>query len=141
MAANACRLVTVADQYDEFVTGQTGLPEMSSFQALSQLYQTHQSQPVMQELASSLIGIMGVYPLYSVVTLKSGAEGIVIGFTEGQSHAPTVCLIRDEQGRKLSPPVKVHLNSKQNPQHRVDRIMDAAKAGIDIIELLRQVNE
>lgn len=140
-AAKACRLVAIADQYDEFVTGQTGLPEMSSFQALSQLYQSHQAQPVMQELASNLIRIMGVYPLYSLVTLKSGAEGIVIGFTAGQSHAPTVCLIRDEQGRKLSPPVKAHLDSKQNPQHRVERIVDATKAGIDVVEFLRQVTE
>lgn len=140
-SAKACRLAAIADQYDEFVTGQTGLPEMSSFQALSQLHQSHQAEPAMQELASNLIRIMGVYPLYSLVTLKSGAEGIVIGFTAGQSHAPTVCLIRDEQGRTLSPPVKAHLDSKHNPQHRVERIVDAPKAGIDIVEFLRQVTE
>lgn len=68
------RLIGIIDQYDELVTGQTGLTPMSSNQALTQLYQRHRADEALSQVVSYLIRVIGVYPLYSVVALSSGSS-------------------------------------------------------------------
>jgi HD-GYP domain-containing protein (c-di-GMP phosphodiesterase class II) len=103
------RLVGIVDQYDELVTGQTGLPPMSSNRALTQLYQRYQSHPDFQQIVSHLIRAIGVYPLYSVVALNSGELGLVGAITPGKTHLPLLYLCRDREGRPYIPPVPLDL--------------------------------
>ena len=46
------RLIGIIDQYDELVTGQTGLTPMSSNQALTQLYQRHRADEEISQVVS-----------------------------------------------------------------------------------------
>jgi len=45
-------LVGVIDQYDDLVTGQTGLTPMSSHQALTQLYQWYRADGELSQVVS-----------------------------------------------------------------------------------------
>lgn len=138
-AADPVRLVMIVDQFDELVTGQGGLPPLSSHQALTQLYQEHRQCPAMLELVSHLIRTIGVYPLYSVVELKSGELGVVTGITPGKAHLPVVHLFRDKANAPYVPPVEVDLAQETDPERTIQDIRDADQEGIDLETILKQV--
>jgi hypothetical protein len=133
------KLVGTVDQYDELVTGQMGLPPMSSHQALTQLYQRHRASPELLTIVSHLVRAIGVYPLYSVVKLKSGELGVVSGITPGKAHLPLLYLCRDNEGRPCVPPVPLDLISEAKDGKSIERVCDAAQEGIDVEGVLRQV--
>lgn len=132
-------LVGIVDRYDELVTGQTGLPPMSSHQALTQLYQRYQSHPALLRMVSYLIRAIGVYPLYSVVALNSGELGVVGAITPGKAHLPLLYLCRDPEGRPRIPPVPLDLLSEPDGGRSIHDVRDAAREGVDIEQVLRQV--
>lgn len=137
--SESARLVGIVDQYDELVTGQTGLPPMSSNQALTQLYQCYQSHPDLLQMVSYLIRAIGVYPLYSVVALNSGELGLVGAITPGKAHLPLLYLCRDREGRPCSPPVPLDLLAEPDGGRSIQDVRDAAREGVDIEDVLRQV--
>lgn len=132
-------LVGIVDQYDELVTGQTGLPPMSTNQALTQLYQRFRSHPGLLQMVSYLIRAIGVYPLYSVVALNSGELGVVGAFTPGKAHLPLLYLCRDREGRSCIPPVPLDLVNEPDGGRSIHDVRDAAREGVDIEDVLRQV--
>lgn len=138
-ASGLAGLVGIVDQYDELVTGQTGLPPMSSNQALTQLYQRHQSHPALLRMVSYLIRAIGVYPLYSVVALNSGELGVVGAITPGKAHLPLLYLCRDPEGRSCIPPVPLDLVNESDGGRSIHDVRDAAREGVDIEAVLRQV--
>ena len=81
-------LVAIVDQYDELINGQAASQPMSSNQAMTQLYQRYRDQPHLLDRVSYLIRAIGVFPLYSVVALKSGEVGVVGAITPGKAHLP-----------------------------------------------------
>jgi HD-GYP domain-containing protein (c-di-GMP phosphodiesterase class II) len=138
-ASGLAGLVGIVDQYDELVTGQTGLPPMSSNQALTQLYQRYQSHPALLRMVSYLIRAIGVYPLYSVVALNSGELGVVGAITPGKAHLPLLYLCRDPEGRSCIPPVPLDLVNEPDGGKSIYDVRDAAREGVDIEAVLRQV--
>jgi hypothetical protein len=137
--SESARLVGIVDQYDELVTGQTGLPPMSSNQALTQLYQRYRSHPELLEMTSYLIRAIGVYPLYSVVALNSGELGVVGAITPGKAHLPLLYLCQDRDGRRCRPPVPLDLLGEPDGGRNIQDVRDAAREGVDIEDVLRQV--
>ncbi len=138
-ASDPVCLVAVIDQFDELVTGQGGLPPMSSNQALTQLYQLYRQHPSMSELVSYLIRTIGVYPLYSVIELKSGELGVVTGITPGKAHLPIVHLFRDASNTPCRPPVQVDLAQETDPDRVIQDIRDVDREHIDLEAILQQV--
>lgn len=132
-------LVGIVDQYDEMLTGQTGGPPMSSNQAMTQLYQRYRDQPYLLDQVSYLIRAIGVFPLYSLVALKSGEVGIVGSITPGKAHLPILYLCRDAKGVSCVPPQELDLAQEPEGGRSIHDIRDPRREGIDVEEILRQV--
>jgi hypothetical protein len=133
------RLVGIIDQYDELVTGQTGLTPMSSNQALSQLYQRYRTNEELSNAVSYLIRALGVYPLYSVVALSSGELAVVGAITPGKAHLPLLYICRDQSGRPCSPPVPLDLVREPEGGRTICDVRDAHRDGLDVEGVLLQV--
>lgn len=140
-AQELTRLVTLVDQYDEFVTGQTGLTPLSSNQALTQIYQLYHKQAEWMPLVSSLIRTIGVYPLYSLVILRSGELGVVGAITPGKAHLPLLYICRDEYRNTCAPPIAVDLALEPTGRRSIKDICDPVKSGVDIETVLAQVSD
>jgi HD-GYP domain-containing protein (c-di-GMP phosphodiesterase class II) len=135
----SARLIGIIDQYDELVTGQTGLPPMSSNQALTQLYQRHRADDALLQVVSYLIRAIGVYPLYSVVALSSGELAVVGAITPGKAHLPLLYICRDQSGMTCFPPVPLDLVHEPEGGRTIRDVRNACREGLDIEAVLRQV--
>lgn len=133
------RLVGIVDQYDELLTGQSGLPPLSSTQAMTQLYQRYRQQASLLDDVSYLIRIIGVYPLYSLVALNSGELGVVGSITPGKAHLPTLYLCRDGQGSSCTPAMELDLAREPEGGRVIHNIRDPRVEGIDVESILREV--
>ncbi len=132
-------LVGIVDQYDELLTGQTGGPPLSSNQAMTQLYQRYRDQPYLLDHVSYLIRAIGVFPLYSLVALKSGEVGVVASITPGKAHLPILYLCRDARGVSWAPPQELDLAQEPEGGRSIHDIRDPRREGIDVEDILRQV--
>jgi HD-GYP domain-containing protein (c-di-GMP phosphodiesterase class II) len=135
----AARLIGIIDQYDELVTGQTGLTPMSSNQALTQLYQRHRADEALSQVVSYLIRAIGVYPLYSVVALSSGELAVVGAITPGKAHLPLLYICRNQSGETCSPPVSLDLVHEPEGGRTICDVRNADREGVDVETVLRQV--
>ena len=133
------RLVGIIDQYDELVTGQTGLTPMSSNQALSQLYQRYRTNEELSKGVSYLIRALGVYPLYSVVALSSGELAVVGAITPGKVHPSFLYICRDQAGTICVPPIPLDLVHEPVGGRTISDIRNAVQEGLDVEDVLRQV--
>jgi HD-GYP domain-containing protein (c-di-GMP phosphodiesterase class II) len=133
------RLVGIIDQYDELVTGQTGLTPMSSHQALTQLYQRHRADEALAQVVLYLIRAIGVYPLYSVVALNSGELAVVGAITPGKVHLPLLYVCRDQSGKTCVPPVPLDLVHEPEGGRTIRDVRNADREGLDVEAVLRQV--
>ena len=133
------RLVGIIDQYDELVTGQTGLTPMSSNQALTQLYQRYRADEALSQVVSHLIRAIGVYPLYSVVSLSSGEIAVVGAITPGKVHLPLLYVCRDRSGKTCLPPVPLNLIHEPEGGRTIHDVRNADREGLDVEAVLRQV--
>ena len=135
----ATRLIGIIDQYDELVTGQSGFTPMSSNQALTQLYQRHQSNEALSRVVSYLIRAIGVYPLYSVVALSSGELAVVGAIAPGKAHLPLLYICRDQSGKTCVPPVPLDLVHEPEGGRTIRDVRNAVREGLDVEAVLRQV--
>lgn len=133
------QVVGIVDQYDEFLTGQSGLPPMSSSQAMTQLYRRYREQSSLQETVSYLVRTIGVYPLYSLVSLNSGELGIVSGISPGKAHLPTLYVCRDAKGHGCVPPIELDLIREPEGGRVILDVCDPRRVGIDVESVLREV--
>ena len=133
------RLVGIVDQYDELVTGQTGLTPMSSNQALTQLYRWYRADEALSQVVSYLIRAIGVYPLYSVVALSSGELAVVGAITPGKAHLPLLYICRDDSGKPCFPPVPLDLIHEPEGGRTIRDMRNAVREGLDVEAVLRQV--
>jgi hypothetical protein len=135
----ATRLIGIIDQYDELVTGQTGLTPMSSNQALTQLYQRYRADEETLQFVSHLIRAIGVYPLYSLVALSSGELAVVGAITPGKVHLPLLYICRDQSGKTCLPPVPLDLVHEPEGGRTIRDVRSAVREGLDVEAVLRQV--
>ena len=135
----SARLVGIIDQYDELVTGQTGLTPMSSNQALTQLYQRHRADEELSQIVAHLIRSIGVYPLYSLVALNSGELAVVGAITPGKVHLPLLYICRDQFGKTCLPPIPLDLVHEPEGGRTIRDVRNAVREGLDVEAVLRQV--
>ena len=135
----SARLVGIIDQFDELVTGQTGLTPMSSHQALTQLYQRYRADEALLQVVSHLIRAIGVYPLYSLVALSSGELAVVGAITPGKVHLPLLYICRDQSGKTCRPPVPLNLLHEPEGGRTIRDVRNAVREGLDVEAVLRQV--
>lgn len=137
--SEACRLVALADAYDDLIMGDGDLPPLASNQAVSHLFRAHQHHQDLSALVALMIRVIGVYPLYSVVQLTTKEIGIVAVITPGKAHQPILCMVKDASGRSMTPPTLVDLASGSHPPLAIESICAEEESGIDVEAALKIV--
>jgi HD-GYP domain-containing protein (c-di-GMP phosphodiesterase class II) len=133
------QIVLMADRYDEMLTGQLGVAPMPSREVLSVLYQSARNGHTDMHLVSTLIRVVGVYPLYSLVALNTGDRGVVINVTPGKLHLPIVLLVQDGDGRPYTPPIPLDLAAapEGSEGRSIEQLLDADKEGVRVEDYLQ----
>lgn len=88
--SQSSRIVMIADQYDELITGFGGRTPMQPHEALHRLYQCAQDGGLDLDLTSCFIKRVGVFPIYSTVELNTGERGVIAELNPAQLHLPVI---------------------------------------------------
>ncbi len=103
------RIVMVTDRYDELLTGFGGASPLTPHQSLQRLYQEGQEGRYENRLISLFVKVMGIYPVYSYVSLTTGERAIVSAINSGKLHQPIVTITHDPSGQPYIVPLVVDL--------------------------------
>jgi hypothetical protein len=127
--------VSIVDTYDSITSGIHGYETLSVDDALKSIY-TWRGTLFDELLVEKFIQCVGVYPLGSVVELRSGQIGIVVSSRPNARLFPSIMLIMDEQRKPLEPPKIVNLAlfraELDSDEFEVRRLVDAGRLGIDV---------
>ncbi|ADC73134.1 metal dependent phosphohydrolase (plasmid) [Thioalkalivibrio sp. K90mix] len=99
------RLVAVADRYSASISPRQYRPQMSSQEALREMFADHNETaqcPYDREVLAALIKLLGVYPPGTRVRLASGEYAIVVKRGASKSTAPRVAAYADRNGAPYS---------------------------------------
>ncbi|EHQ52275.1 metal dependent phosphohydrolase [Ectothiorhodospira sp. PHS-1] len=104
------RLVAVVDVYDAVSSNRVYHARRLPQEALAILFKMR-GKELDTALVESFIRCIGVYPVGSLVELKSGEVGVVVGFNNEHRLKPTLMLLLDAGGAPLDQPVMMNLAS------------------------------
>ena len=130
------RIVMTADRFDEISLN----AEHRSMQGASEtLFHEAQCQQCDFELATRLIRLIGVYPVYSVVEINTGQRGIVTRVSPQNLYCPTVTLIYDANGERFPDPIEVNLAGEAHDPggRRITKVLSPDREGYEIDAFLR----
>jgi putative nucleotidyltransferase with HDIG domain len=85
-------------------------------------------------LLANFFSLMGIYPIGTIVKLKGGEMGVVVGQERADLLRPVVRLILDRKGRRFKEPVVVNtleMDNEGNPIYTIESAEDPATVGID----------
>ncbi|MEK6802808.1 MAG: DUF3391 domain-containing protein [Nitrospirota bacterium] len=124
------RLMMVTDRYDELLTGFGGASPLTPHQSLQRLYQEGQEGRYENRLISLFVKVMGIYPVYSYVSLTTGERAIVSVINSGKLHQPIVTITQDPSGEPYIVPLVVDLanQDEQAPPREVRSVLGAIPA-------------
>lgn len=112
-------MVSIADTYDSISTGLYDRPKLTCTEALKNIY-TWRDRLFETNLVEKFIQCLGIYPIGSVIELRSGELGIVISSTPEARLFPKVLLVRDADKKPLNIPKLVNLNLLYQQSHDPD---------------------
>ncbi len=93
------RIVAICDQYDALTSDRPASAGKSSRAALRYLYDRRGKQ-YDERLVHHFIECIGLYPAGSVVELKNGCVGLVVGTNYRHRHLPKVLILTNESKQK-----------------------------------------
>ncbi len=128
------RIVAMADTYDAMTSDRVYRSAILPSDALAEMYREAENT-FGQEFMQSFIQCIGIYPVGSVVKLTTGAIGIVTASTPESRLKPLLLLIRDAEGRELSPYQMVDLTlieKKTGTPWAIERVIDPTEHGINL---------
>ncbi|UCE89684.1 MAG: DUF3391 domain-containing protein [Pseudomonadota bacterium] len=102
------KIVSIVDVYDSVTSGLESKPVISFTDALKSMYDWRDDL-FDGELVEQFIQCLGIYPVGSVVSLKSGEIGIVIALDEKTRLTPKIMLLRDAEAKPYEPPRIINL--------------------------------
>lgn len=102
------KMVSIVDTYDSVTSGVHGKQKISADEALKCIYSWRECL-FDSLLVEKFIQCIGIYPLGSVVELRSGQIGIVISSQPEMRLFPKVMLILDVHGNPIEPPKMMNL--------------------------------
>ena len=108
------RIVMVTDRYDELLTGFGGASPLTPHQSLQRLYQEGQEGKYDTRLISLFVKVMGIYPVYSYVSLTTGERAIVSVINSGKLHQPIVTITHDPSGQPYIVPLVIDLANQDS---------------------------
>jgi putative nucleotidyltransferase with HDIG domain len=129
------KVVSIADTYDSITHGLHGYPGMKAEDALKCIY-TWRRDLFDELLVENFIQCIGIYPLGSVVELRSGQVGIVISSRPEARLFPKVLLVLNASKEPVEPPQLINLDlfreRLDTHDFEVKGLLDAARYNIDV---------
>lgn len=130
----------VVDAYDAITSDRIYQKAVSPHEALKKLYDGRGTQ-FHGELVEQFIQCMGVYPIGSVVEMRSGAIGVVVTVNRTRRLRPRIALILDADKHPLSSALILDLGdetARADPGNAIRRVLPAGAFGIDATAYLPQ---
>lgn len=127
-------IVAICDVYDSMTGEQPWSPAMSPHGSLSVLRQISPGE-FGTELAREFLSFIGIYPVSTLVELKSGALAMVVSHTPQNRLKPTVMVLRDAGGQDVTERPLVDLSAlgeEELERWGILRVLDPAESGVDV---------
>lgn len=135
------KIVSITDVYDAITSDRCYHDGMTPHEALKRLYEWMPNN-FDSELMQAFIRTIGIYPVGSVVELKTGHIGLVVKLNDSHRLKPVVMLIMNRDKEYYPRRKLVNLASsiwdKKNGQPEIKRILDAKEFNIDVKKIIDQ---
>lgn len=129
------KIVSIADVYDSVTSGLENRPIISFSDALKCMYDWRDDL-FDGDLVEQFIQCLGIYPVGSVVLLKSGEIGIVVALDDKTRLTPKIMLLRDADGKPYEPPRIINLaqfrSEDNNRRYEVRCVVQPEDYDIDV---------
>lgn len=135
------KVVSITDVYDAVTSDRVYHDGMTPHEAVQRLYEWMPNN-YDQELMEKFIRMLGIYPIGSVVELKTGHIGLVVKLNEEQRLKPVVMLIMN-RNKEFYPRRKlINLASsiwdKREGKPEISRILDPKEFNIDTHKIINE---
>ncbi len=119
------RIVMVAERYDELLTGFGGASPLTPHQSLQRLYQEGHEGKYENQWVSLFVKVMGIYPVYSYVTLTTGERAVVSVLNSNKLHQPIITITHDPSGTPYIVPLVIDLanQDEQAPVRKISSVL------------------
>ncbi len=135
------KIVSITDVYDAITSDRVYHDGMTPHEALKRLYEWMPDNFDTQ-LMQSFIRTIGIYPVGSVVELKTGHIGLVVKLTDTHRLKPVVMLIMNRNKEHYPRRKLVNLASsiwdKRDDKPEIKRIVDAKEFNIDVKKIINE---
>lgn len=130
-------VVSVCDTYDAIISHRPYQQARSPLDATAELYRSR-GHAFAEELVYRFIGFIGIYPVGSLVELRTGEVGVVVASNEKRLR-PRLCILLDANHERLQSPYYLDLaRTFQAPDGRpleILRSLETGAHGLDPAEL------
>jgi HD-GYP domain-containing protein (c-di-GMP phosphodiesterase class II) len=127
------KIVSITDVYDSVTSGTSREAPISATDALKSMYDWR-NELFDGELIELFIQSLGIYPIGSVVQLRSDEIGIVISTSAERRLSPTLLLVLDSNKVPYQPPTIINLSQyidDESKKYEITNVVDAEDYSID----------
>lgn len=119
------RILTIADHYDELITGFGGASPLAPYQALQRLYREAQDGILDQTILSQFIKLVGIYPVHNRVRLNTQEQAVVTDLNPSALHQPVVTITHTPAGIEMPDPLLIDLAHQENgsPARAIETVL------------------
>lgn len=129
------QIVGIADIYESMTSNKPYRDGIPPQDALTMMHKDA-ARVFGQAMMENFIKCVGIYPIGSLVELKSGALGIVLSSNPESRLRPLVMVIRDEKGKEMRPRALVNLGTlpadKVSERWAIKQVVNPKEHGVDI---------
>lgn len=131
-----CKIATIVDKYDAITSPRPYRPEGDHLRAIAILNKLARDGKIDQNLTSSFVAYLGIYPPGCVVELSSGEVAIVLESNVKQRLRPQLLVVRDPQ--KQPAQIFVDMSEKtcdeRGKPYRIVSVRRPSDYGIDLAQ-------
>lgn len=135
------KIVSITDVYDAITSDRVYHDGMTPHDAMQRLYEWMPNN-FDQDLMQEFIRTLGIYPIGSVVELKTGHIGLVVKLNDQHRLKPVVMLIMNSNKEYYPKRKLVNLASsiwaKKESKPEIKRILDEKEFNIDIKKIINE---
>lgn len=135
------KIVSITDVYDAITSDRVYHDGMTPHEALKKMYEWAPGN-FDDELMQAFIRTIGIYPVGSLVELKSGHIGLVVKLNEEKRLKPIIIMIMNRYKEYYPKRKLVNLASpmweKKKDKPEIHRILDAKEYDIDVKKIIQE---